>query len=232
MNIWLAKLYALKSEKGPTRVTDKTDKTYSDTGFVSFGSAARRPISESEDGSPAPETGDPAAAKPPTEPAVAAPPRMARAKSLGLLAAVEAELAGARGLLGPEPSEITRARCASAAVKIIAELGPHPRGGCSPARWQQFTADVGGFVENGWLHQAHELGWDDLELLGCDRVAPWARYDHMGLLLMLNSSKVIGLTDRVGRIVTAPTGARRTYYRVPLDRERVVPIDQIRPSVQ
>jgi hypothetical protein len=246
VNQWLAKLKGTKNENAPTPLTDKTDITHSGGGTVSSVSKRSRPFSEnqrvelpgleSENGHPDEltkltiPTTTVASPQPAPKP-ISAPQRMSRAESLSLLATVEAELAGARGLLGPEPSEITRASCSSVAARIVQALGQYPRGGCSPARWQQFTADVRGFVENGWLHRAHDLGWDFLELLGADHVAPWARYDGMGLLLLLNGSKVIGLTDRVARIMAAPTGARRTYYRrVPLDRERVLLIDQIGPN--
>jgi hypothetical protein len=193
MNKWLTRLQAIKNENAPTPLTDETDITHSGGSTVSFVSDQIRPFSknqsvelpglESINGDPgelakltiAPTTV--ASPSPPPEPA--SPPRhVSRMGSLATLMAVEAELAGARGLLRPEPSEITRASWSSAAARIVQALGQYPRGGCSPARWAQFTADVRGFVGNGWLHRARDLGWDFLELLGADRFAPSRRAHH------------------------------------------------------
>jgi hypothetical protein len=124
------------------------------------------------------------------------------------------------------PTETQKAEWASQAERIIVTLGSRPRGGCAPARWRTLLADVRSFIEAGWLHRAHALGWYILELLGCDRVAPFARYDHMALVLLLSGGRMSGLTNIVAIIETL-SGGRLTHRRVPLDRERVVLIDQI-----
>jgi hypothetical protein len=101
---------------------------------------------------------------------------MSRAESLDALVGVNGNL---QALLDP-PTETQKAEWASQAERIIVTLGSRPRGGCASARWRTLLADVRSFIEAGWLHHAHALGWYMLEPLGCDRVAPFARYDHMG----------------------------------------------------
>jgi hypothetical protein len=175
-----------------------------------------------------PATGDPAADDLPELVATpASPPRTSRAQSLDALVSIAADLIEARALLDPEPTAEQRARWSDAAEQIVAALGSRPRGGYPPKRWRQLLDDTRGFVEAGWISRAHALGWDMLELIGCDRDAPFARYDHAGLAFLLNGGKVLGLTNKVA-VIEAPSGGRLTHRRVPLDRERVVLLDQIK----
>ena len=57
-----------------------------------------------------------------------------------------------------------------------------PFGDFPTNRWLQFLADVERFAAAGWASQATALGWNVLDLIGCDPVAPHARLDQQGLL--------------------------------------------------
>jgi hypothetical protein len=58
MNKYLAKLRALNSAKAPNSLTDKTDITHCDTGFVGFVGAPSSPVSENQP-LPSPDSRDP-----------------------------------------------------------------------------------------------------------------------------------------------------------------------------
>ena len=65
------------------------------------------------------------------------------------------------------------------------------------------------------------LGWGPLELFGCDRERPLARYDHMGLLWILQGRKLVALTAQTATIDTL-TGSLQIYPRVPIGSDRIV----------
>jgi hypothetical protein len=129
-------------------------------------------------------------------------------------------------LLGPPPSADKRTRQETVARKVIDALGPAPRGGCPPKRWAQLHRDARRFFSDGWGHQAHALGWHPLELLGVDAAAPWARHDHMGLVVALNGRDVMGITETTATL-RSPNGARQPFYRMQFERDRVVMLDEI-----
>jgi len=81
--------------------------------------------------------------------------------------------------------------------------------------WQQLIADAERFLHH-WAAQAHRLGWQDWELFGCSRPAPWGRIQGMGLVLLLRGKELAALTATEAVIRTA-TGAHQTYYRKPFD---------------
>ena len=96
-----------------------------------------------------------------------------------------------------------------------------PPGDVSPGRWLQFIDDCGRFLDAGWGDRAVVLGWHPLNLFGCDRERPLARIDRAGLLWLLNGGKLAALTRETAVIETS-TGARQTYYRRPLEPDRIV----------
>ena len=89
------------------------------------------------------------------------------------------------------------------------------------ARWQQFVDDCGRFLDLGWANRAEACGWGPLDLFGCDRERPLARYDHMGLLWILQGRKLVALTPDSAKIDTL-TGSLQTYRRVPIGSDRIV----------
>jgi hypothetical protein len=80
-------------------------------------------------------------------------------------------------------------------------------------RWRQFISDCGRFLDSGWANRAEALGWGPLELFGCDRERPLARYDHMGLLWIIQGRKLVALTANTATLDTL-TGSLQTYRRV------------------
>jgi hypothetical protein len=92
----------------------------------------------------------------------------------------------------------------------------------SSKRCLQFIDDCGQFLDGDWADRAEELGWGPLELFGCDRVKPYARFDRAGLLWLLNGGKLVALTAVTATIETTG-GARQTYRRCPIEVAAVAP---------
>ena len=79
-------------------------------------------------------------------------------------------------------------------------------------RWQCFIEDCGHFLAGGWASRAAELGWEALDLFGCNRERPFARIDRLGLLWLLNGRKIVALTAGTA-IMETPTDGRQTCAR-------------------
>jgi hypothetical protein len=90
------------------------------------------------------------------------------------------------------------------------------------AAWEQAVDDARAFLAT-WGPQAEALGWTAGDLF---RLAPvpskpavtyqrLSRYDQTGLIWLLRGRSVIALTESTA-IMGAPSGARLTYFRVPL----------------
>jgi hypothetical protein len=107
-------------------------------------------------------------------------------------------------------------------AEIMARLDPtNPPVGVPMARWQQFIDDCGRFFDSGWVNRAEALGWGPLDLFGCDRERPLARYDHMGLLWIIQGRRLVALTADTATIDTL-TGSLQTYRRVPINLDRAL----------
>lgn len=107
-------------------------------------------------------------------------------------------------------------------AEALARLHPgQPPADVTPGRWLQFIDDCGRFLDAGWADRAAVLDWHPLNLFGCDRERPFARLDRAGLLWLLNGGKLVALT-RDTAVIETSTGARQTYYRRPLEADRVV----------
>src|SRR6266550_7358323 len=61
---------------------------------------------------------------------------------------------------------------------------PTPRG-FSPERWARIVDAAGVFLDR-WAADAIRCGWSDLDVFGCDRDRPDARFDCMGLVILLD----------------------------------------------
>jgi hypothetical protein len=106
-------------------------------------------------------------------------------------------------------------------AEALARLDPaNPPADVPLARWQQFIDDCGRFLDLGWANRAEALGWGPLHLFGCDRERPLARYDHMGLLWILQGRKLVALTPDSAKIDTL-TGSLQSYSRRPVKMDRV-----------
>jgi hypothetical protein len=99
----------------------------------------------------------------------------------------------------------------------LAGLPPLPPCDIPPARWRTLQEDSRQFLADnpGWALLALDLGWDPLQLLGANRVKPFARVDQMGLLWLVNRARVDEL-DETSCVLITPTGARTTYRARPL----------------
>jgi hypothetical protein len=81
--------------------------------------------------------------------------------------------------------------------------------------WTQLIIDAEWFMGR-WGTQAARLGWQDWELFGCCRHAPWSRVQGLGLVLLLHGRELVALTE-VEAVINTRTGARQTYRRKPAD---------------
>jgi hypothetical protein len=99
---------------------------------------------------------------------------------------------------------------------------PAPTGFTSP-RWQRIVDAAGTFLDR-WAAEAIRCGWSDLDVFGCNPDRPDARFDAMGLVLLLDRSEIVGI-DEHGADLIAKTGAyprpRQRY------RRRSVPADTV-----
>jgi hypothetical protein len=100
-------------------------------------------------------------------------------------------------------------------AEALARLDPaRPPADVQLHRWLQFIDDCGRFLDDGWAERAAALGWEPLDLFGCDRERPLARHEDTGLLWLLHGRRLLALMANSARIKTA-TGSV-TYYRMPV----------------
>lgn len=95
---------------------------------------------------------------------------------------------------------------------ILAEL---ERQSCpdwlSPDRWNHVLPDAESFLKC-WGSAARLLGWTALDLFGVHPLAPSARFDVMGLLLLTQGGAVVALTAD-GATIRRSAGSVLTYRR-------------------
>ncbi|UPJ63520.1 hypothetical protein [Bradyrhizobium sp. 191] len=95
---------------------------------------------------------------------------------------------------------------------ILAELKRRDPVEWLPAdRWQGILSDAESFL-SGWGSAAHSLGWTALDLFGVHPIAPAARFDAMGLILIQNGGPILTLTASTTTMRRA-SGAVLTYRR-------------------
>ena len=94
-----------------------------------------------------------------------------------------------------------------------------PPAGFSLERWARIVDAVGSFLDR-WASEAITCGWSDLDAFGCDRDRPDARFDAMGLVLLLDRMEVVGI-DPEGADLVTETGTRQRYRRRPLPANTV-----------
>jgi hypothetical protein len=66
--------------------------------------------------------------------------------------------------------------------------------GFSPERWSRIVDAAGVFIDR-YAGVAIECGWSDLDVFGCDPDRPDARFDCMGLVLLLDRCEIIGIDE-------------------------------------
>jgi hypothetical protein len=101
----------------------------------------------------------------------------------------------------------------AAGVARLAAMASHPN--YPQHAWQQLVVDAERLLDD-WAAQAAALGWQDWEIFGCHRRAPFGRIDGMGLVLLLRGRGLAALTATEA-VIRARTGARQTYRRRPCD---------------
>jgi hypothetical protein len=85
----------------------------------------------------------------------------------------------------------------------------------SSERWQRIVDAAGSFLDR-WASEAITCGWSELDVFGCDRDRPDARFDAMGLLLLLDRARIVSLDSAGADLVVQPGDARQRYRRRPL----------------
>jgi len=94
-----------------------------------------------------------------------------------------------------------------------------PPVGFSSERWQRVINGAGIFVDQ-WAAEAAACGWSDLDVFGCNPDRPDARFDAMGLLLLLDRVEVVGI-DKEGADLITETGRPQRF------RRRALPPDTV-----
>jgi hypothetical protein len=89
-----------------------------------------------------------------------------------------------------------------------------PPAGFSLGRWQRVVDATGVFLDR-WAPTAIACGWSDLDVFGCDSDRPAARFDCMGLVLLLDRREVVAV-DEDGADLVTDTGATQRFHRRPL----------------
>ena len=87
--------------------------------------------------------------------------------------------------------------------------------GFTPARWRRIVDAAGSFMDR-WADTAIAHGWSDLDVFGCNPDRPDARFDAMGLVLLLDRCEIAGI-DEHGADLVMVTGAHQRY------RQRLLP---------
>lgn len=95
---------------------------------------------------------------------------------------------------------------------VVAELHRRePVEWLSVDRWMQVISDAE-ILLTDWGQAADRLGWTAHNLFGVHPTAPAARFDAMGLLLLIQGGTVLAMTERTATIRRS-TGALLTYRR-------------------
>ena len=92
--------------------------------------------------------------------------------------------------------------------------------GFSPERWFRIVDAAGTFLDR-WAADAIRCGWSDLDVFGCDRDRPDARFDCMGLAMLLDRVEVAGIDPDGADLIARAGGAKLRFRRRPLPQHTV-----------
>jgi hypothetical protein len=98
----------------------------------------------------------------------------------------------------------------------------------SPERWQRIVDAAGSFLDR-WDSEAITCGWSDLDVFGCDRDRPDARFDCMGLAMLLDRMEVVGIDPDGADLIATVGGAKLRFRRRPLPQHTISLWDLDRP---
>ncbi len=93
---------------------------------------------------------------------------------------------------------------------------------CPGEQWKVLREDAYTFLRDH-AARAHEVGWTVLDLFGVHPVKPWVRFDHMGLVPLLNGARVTALSD-IEAVIEKPSGARLTFRRRAMVSNEACPV--------
>jgi hypothetical protein len=95
----------------------------------------------------------------------------------------------------------------------VARLHPaYPPADVPSGRWRRIVDEMVRFIDSDFAASATALGWDPVDLFGCDRDRPYARIDRAGLLWLLGAGRIVALTANTATI-EFPTGSRQIWRR-------------------
>lgn len=98
-------------------------------------------------------------------------------------------------------------------VDGVTQLHPaRPPADVPPGRWRRLLDDIARFIDSDFAASAAALGWDPIDLFGCDAERPNARLDKAGLLWMLGAGRLVALTANTATI-EFPSGSRQIWRR-------------------
>jgi hypothetical protein len=100
---------------------------------------------------------------------------------------------------------------------VLCTMAPPP--GFSAERWQRIVDAAGVFLDR-WAAAAIRCGWSDLDVFGADADRPDARFDCMGLLMLLDRCEIVGIDEGGADLIASPE-ARLRYRRRPLPAHTV-----------
>jgi hypothetical protein len=89
-----------------------------------------------------------------------------------------------------------------------------PPHGFHERRWRTLIDDGGKFLDR-WGAEAAQLGWSAEDVFGVHPIAPGARYDIAGLVLLIDGGEVIAIDRNSASIRTKSSGATLIYLRKP-----------------
>jgi hypothetical protein len=95
-----------------------------------------------------------------------------------------------------------------------------PPPGFSPERWARIVDAAGVFIDR-WAAVASESGWSDLDAFGCNPGRPDARFDAMGLVLLLDRFEIVGIDEAGADLIATAGGAKLRFRRRPLPDDTV-----------
>ena len=96
-----------------------------------------------------------------------------------------------------------------------------PPAGFSSERWARIVDAAGVFLDR-WAADAIRCGWSDLDTFGCDRDRPDARFDAMGLVMLLDRMEVVGIDPDGADLIATAGGAKLRFRRRPLPRHTIL----------
>ena len=89
-----------------------------------------------------------------------------------------------------------------------------PPKGFDERRWRTLIDDGGKFLDR-WGGEAARLGWSALDVFGAHPIAPGARYDAAGLVLLIDGGEVIAIRLDRATIRSRLSPSELTYLRTP-----------------